>query len=197
MNRPRKCLKGCFVVVVLPLPQVFMFKKIRKAGKTAFGLFIFLLILGLLLPDPMQMPVMGAGPADYHKDSFWYYPWGRSVTHKGVDIFARRGTEIRSAGRGIVVYAGEIEMGGKVVLVLGPGWRLHYYAHLDEIRTSTLSYAGQQTSLGTVGDSGNAKGKQPHLHYSILTLVPYPWRIDGSIQGWKKMFYLNPISYFQ
>ncbi|HEB59025.1 MAG TPA: M23 family peptidase, partial [Gammaproteobacteria bacterium] len=29
-------------------------------------------------------------------------------------------------------------------------------------------------------------------HYSILTLIPYPWRWDASPQGWKKMFYLDP-----
>jgi hypothetical protein len=46
-----------------------------------------------------------------------------------------------------------------------------------------------------VGDSGNAKGKPTHLHYSIVTLVPHPWRIDGSPQGWKKMFYLDPTRY--
>lgn len=43
--------------------------------------------------------------------------------------------------------------------------------------------------------TGNAKGKPPHLHYSIITLFPYLWRVDRSEQGWKKMFYLNPIAY--
>jgi len=49
--------------------------------------------------------------------------------------------------------------------------------------------------IGTVGATGNAKGKSPHLHYSMTTIVPYPWRIDFAKQGWKKMFYLNPIDY--
>jgi ABC-type polysaccharide/polyol phosphate export permease len=33
------------------------------------------------------------------------------------------------------------------------------------------------------------------LHYSIVTIFPYVWRIDSDRQGWKKMFYLNPIAY--
>lgn len=32
----------------------------------------------------------------------------------------------------------------------------------------------------------------PHLHYAVLTLIPYPWRWDGSAHGWMWMFYLAP-----
>jgi hypothetical protein len=46
--------------------------------------------------------------------------------------------------------------------------------------------------LGRVGTSGNAIGKPAHLHYSIISLLPLPWRMDTSAQGWKKMFFLNP-----
>ncbi|MFN8260884.1 MAG: hypothetical protein U0X41_08140 [Chitinophagales bacterium] len=53
------------------------------------------------------------------------------------------------------------------------------------------------TVIVSVGTTGNAKGKPPHLHYAITTLLPYFWRIDNSPQGWNKMFYLNPISYLE
>ena len=86
-------------------------------------------------------------------------------------------------------------MGGKVVLVLGPKWRLHYYAHLDSISTGFFSIVSPSKEIGRVGATGNAAGKPPHLHYAIKTLIPYPWRMDRSVQGWKKMFYLNPIPY--
>jgi len=141
------------------------------------------------------MPVDGATTADYNKQSFWYYPWGKSGTHKGVDIFAKEGTAVRSATSGLVVFCGQINMGGNVVLVLGPKWRLHYYAHLKEIKTSLFSWVDSGKVIGTVGTTGNAAGKTPHLHYSITTLIPYLWRIDTDKQGWKKMFYLNPIDY--
>ncbi len=143
------------------------------------------------------MPVEGATKADYNHESFWYYPWGRSVTHKGVDVFARKGTNVFSSTPGIVLYTGKISMGGNVVLVLDPKWRLHYYAHLDSITTSFLSLVNGNKSIGTVGASGNAAGKPPHLHYSIITMIPYPWRVDSEKQGWKKMFYLNPVSFIE
>ena len=159
-------------------------------------LFLFL-ILPLLIPQNFTMPVEGASQSDYNKDSFWYYPWGKSVTHKGVDIFAKTGTGVHSSTAGIVLYAGNIKMGGNVVLILGPKWRIHYYAHLHELNTSSFDWSSNGERIGTVGTSGNAAGKAPHLHYSIVTIVPYLWRIDDAPQGWKKMFYLNPIDYLK
>lgn len=156
-----------------------------------------ILIIGFIIPQDLKMPVVNAGSSDYNHDSFWYYPWGKSVTHKGVDIFAKKGTTINSATIGLVLYSGKVNIGGNVVAVLGPKWRVHYYAHLDELEVSTLSLLSSTSELGTVGDSGNAKGKQPHLHYSIVSMVPLFWLADDSIQGWKKMFYLDPIGYLK
>ena len=89
------------------------------------------------------------------------------------------------------------EQGGKVVVALGPKWRIHYYAHLHSVEV----YPGQPlltgSVLGSVGDSGNARGKPAHLHYSIVSLLPLPWRADDSTQGWKKMFYLDPNQLLQ
>lgn len=154
-----------------------------------------MIFIGLLLPQTFKTPVSGASEADYNSQSFWYYPWGKSGTHKGVDIFAARGTDVVSATNGVVLYSGEIKLGGKVIFILGPKWRIHYYAHLNERNTSFFDIVNINEKIGTVGTSGNASGKQPHLHYSITTLIPYFWLIDNSPQGWKKMFYLNPIEF--
>lgn len=168
--------------------------KLRK--KILIG-FLAIFLIGFLIPQNLRMPVKGATKSDYNPKSFWFYPWGKSVTHKGVDIFAKRGTEITSSTVGLVLYSGEIPMGGKVALILGPKWRLHYYAHLNELKTSSFSLVNKNSTIGTVGASGNAAGKPPHLHYSIVTVIPYVWRIDPDRQGWKKMFYLNPMEYLE
>lgn len=143
------------------------------------------------------MPVKDATASDYNSKSFWFYPWGKSVTHKGIDIFAKKGTEITAATSGIVLYSGTIRMGGNIVVILGPKWRLHYYAHLNELHSSALAIVSKNTTIGSVGISGNASGKSPHLHYAIVSLIPYVWRIDSDRQGWRKMFYLNPIDFLK
>jgi len=168
----------------------------KKRKKLLLGV-LTILIIGFLIPQNLKMPVKGASKSDYNSESFWYYPWGKSVTHKGVDIFAKKGTEINSSTLGLVLYVGKISKGGNFALILGPKWRLHYYAHLDELKTIPFSLVNNESIIGTVGTSGNAVGKPPHLHYSILTIIPYVWKIDSDKQGWKKMFYLNPIEYLK
>jgi peptidoglycan LD-endopeptidase LytH len=155
---------------------------------------LLLLAVPFLLPEWPRIPVAGATAADWNPATFWYEPWGASGVHKGIDIFAKKGRPVIAPTYGITLFSGEIARGGQVVALLGPKLRIHYFAHLD----ATLVYPGEPvrtgSPLGRVGDSGNAKGKPAHLHYSVLTLVPYPWRADGSTQGWKKMFYLDPFA---
>ena len=62
---------------------------------------------------------------------------------------------------------------------------------------SNFSFVANGEQLGTVGTTGNAAGKPPHLHYSIVTPIPNFWNLDTDKQGWKKMFYLNPIDYLK
>jgi len=149
-------------------------------------------MLGFILPDMLVIPVASARPSDWNKDTFWYEPWGKSRTHKGIDIFAKQGTPVLAATGGIVVFNSEMGIGGNVVAVLGPKWRIHYYAHLKQSDTHWGSLISRGEPLGKVGNSGNASHKPPHLHYSILTPILYPWRWDGATQGWMKMFFLNP-----
>lgn len=167
----------------------------RKSIKIVMLGIVIIAIAGFVVPQDLRMPVAGANANSYNHETFWHEGWGSSVVHKGVDIFAKRGTPIHSSTRGIVVAASEGGKGGKYVVILGPKWRLHYYAHLDEITTKPFALVSHDTVIGTVGNTGNAATTPAHLHYSIATLVPYPWRIDDAPVGWQKMFYLNPIEY--
>ncbi len=60
----------------------------------------------------ISIPIEGASHSDYNKESFWAYPWGKSVVHKGVDVFAKKGTKVVAASGGLVLYKGYISAGG-------------------------------------------------------------------------------------
>lgn len=166
--------------------------------KKWFWVPLVILLVGFLLPQPMSIPVSGATPSSWDDNSFWAYPWGSSVTHKGIDIFAAKGTPVIASTYGIVVYTHDGGKGGKSVMVLGPKWRFHYYAHLDEIHAFPLQPVKIGAVLGTVGNTGNAVGKPTHLHYAITTPFPYVHLRDpAAVQGWKKMFYLDPDTWLR
>jgi murein DD-endopeptidase MepM/ murein hydrolase activator NlpD len=160
----------------------------------SIGAFLLLIIsINWFWPHRFQLPVVGMTRDSYDQKSFWYYPWGKSVTHKGVDIFAKKGTVVLPVTPGFVIYSGTNDMGGEVVLVLGPKLRTHYYAHLKARNVSTGEWLSKSDTLGWVGDSGNAKGKPPHLHYCIKSLLPIYSNKTEEIQGDLKIWYINPI----
>ncbi|MFC7517738.1 M23 family metallopeptidase [Herbaspirillum sp. GCM10030257] len=109
----------------------------------------------------------------------WHAPRDTNRRHEGIDIFAKRGTPVRSTTPGVVSRIATTKLGGNVVWVFGPGGYRHYYAHLHQaanIRTGQRIEAG--TLLGFVGNTGNAKHTPPHLHYGIYTPIgavnPFP-----------------------
>lgn len=169
---------------------------IQKKTKTAIGILVTALLLvlagGFCLPERLTIPVQGATKADWNPKSFWFSPWGKSGVHKGIDIFAKEGISVIAASPGLVVNAGFTPGGGNVVSVLGPKWRVHYYAHLNTIKVSSGEFVRQGQTIGSVGSTGNAVGKAPHLHYAIITQVPYFWLFETGKYGLDRMFYLSP-----
>ncbi len=167
----------------------------RFSARQLFVVVFTVFVAIVVAPEWPAIPVSGATPADWNPDSFWSEPWGKSGVHKGIDIFAAKGATVVAPTYGLVVYRGTIPLGGRVTVVLGPKWRLHYFAHLESADAPPGFPVRTGSVIGSVGDSGNAQGKQPHLHYAILSLIPYPWKIDTSSQGWKKMFFMDPAAW--
>lgn len=168
-----------------------------KRRHLVLRILLVVVLLGLLFPGQATIPVQHATTADWNANTFWYEPWGVSGVHKGIDIFAASGQPVLAATSGVVVYSGKVRIGGEVIAVLGPQWRVHYYAHLETRDTAAGDFVSQGEPIGTVGNSGNAAGKASHLHYAVVTALPYPWRITRDTQGWKRMFYLDPAEQFK
>lgn len=144
------------------------------------------------------MPVKNATVRDWNTNSFWYYPWGLSGVHKGIDIFAPHGTPVRATTGGIVLYSGRNGIGGNVVYMLGANWRFHYYAHLDRTMVPAFMPVAAGRLIGTVGTSGNAQGKQPHLHYTIKSAFPRFWTYNAKhYSSWNRTYYLDPGKFLQ
>ena len=111
--------------------------------------------------------------------------------HAGIDIFAKKGTPVHPAIGGIVIATTyNFGAGGNSVLIFSTGFRFHYYAHLSEIDTHMGAIVTLNSTIGKVGNTGNAAGKPHHLHYSIASFIPQgDWRWEPR----HFVFYINPI----
>jgi murein DD-endopeptidase MepM/ murein hydrolase activator NlpD len=130
-------------------------------------------------PAPTALPVPVEGVASQQIADTWGAARGQNRRHEGVDIFAARGTPVRATTHGFIVRRGTNRLGGRIVVVAGPDWQYHYYAHLDNwAGVGVGDWVERGTVLGFVGDSGNARGTPPHLHYGIYTddgpINPHP-----------------------
>jgi murein DD-endopeptidase MepM/ murein hydrolase activator NlpD len=107
---------------------------------------------------------MGTANTDYSRQATHAGAGGHLNGHIGVDIFGPKGTPILAPVDGKVKFGGN----GLTVIIEDPetGYS-HWLGHLDSItvKEGDFVFAGQQ--VGTLGDSGNAKGTAPHLHYNI------------------------------
>ena len=186
-------------------------KRAKKLLKPAGIIALLFITVGFLPPSVMVIPVQSrvpcrkvaepkqvqnTGTCYWDAQSFWYYPWGESIVHKGIDIFAQEGDTVLAATYGVVIDKGYGPVSGNYVKILGPNWRIQYYAHMKKSNVRLLQFVSKGEKIGEVGNTGNAMGKPYHLHFSVTTILPHFWKIDDSIQGWKKSFYLNPEDFF-
>jgi len=88
--------------------------------------------------------------------------------HHGVDIFAKRHTPILAPVDGIIRFVGTRGIGGKVVWMRNPktGDNL-YFAHLQDYQVERYQRVSAGDTIGTVGNTGNARTTPPHLHFGI------------------------------
>lgn len=129
-----------------------------------------------------ELPTANSLPSPLPKQNLtdtWGTARSQGRSHEGIDIFAPRGTPIQATTQGIVRKVGENNLGGRVVVVVGPGGAGHYYAHLEDYADiSPNDWVSAGDTIGYVGDSGNAKGTPPHVHYGIYingsAVNPYP-----------------------
>ena len=90
--------------------------------------------------------------------------------HQGVDMFAPMRTPAAAIVDGTLTRREESTLGGLSVYLRGNDGTEYFYTHLAayaDVAPGQKVSAGR--TIGYVGDTGNAKGGPPHLHFEIRT----------------------------
>jgi murein DD-endopeptidase MepM/ murein hydrolase activator NlpD len=110
---------------------------------------------------PTLLPVeKGLLTADYETDDYS----GRTP-HRGIDIAAPRGTLVRAAADGIVVFSGfTYDLGNLLIIYHGAGL-FTYYGHNQRLLVARNAVVKKGTFIALLGNSGISSA--PHLHFEI------------------------------
>ncbi len=93
-----------------------------------------------------------------------YGPKGKGRDNDGINIGAPKGSPVKAAEGGMVVYAGnEMKGFGNLVLIRHQGGWVTAYAHLDRITVTKEAIVAKGDMIGTVGSTGGVSS--PQLHF--------------------------------
>jgi hypothetical protein len=147
-------------------------------------------VLARLAPDgvPRQSDILAvigrfpvAGLAWWQDDWHAYRCCPYPHLHQGLDLFAPRGTPVVASADGVVTLKAYGAVSGMAVEIRDLAGTEYFYAHLSGfasgIQAGTRVREGQV--LGYVGDTGNARGTSPHLHFEVqpggVPVPPMPY----------------------
>jgi len=149
----------------------------------------------IAIPSPSPLPTSASGliipvagvRADQLVDTFTSSR-SEGRVHDAIDIMAPGGTPVVAAFDGEIIRFFDSERGGITIYQLTPDKKfVLYYAHLQR-RADGISegmQVKQGTTIGFVGDTGNAGPGNTHLHFSIAAITDPKHFWTGT--------YLNPF----
>ena len=109
---------------------------------------------------PTYLPVEGVLTSDFSESKS-----AAQNQHRGVDIAAPRGSFVRAAADGVVVFADwTFDLGNLIILYHGNGF-ITYYGHNQSLLTSRSSMVKKGDPISLLGNSGESSA--PHLHFEI------------------------------
>lgn len=111
-----------------------------------------------------------AGPVSF--TDTWGAPRSGGRSHAGVDMFAAHGTPVVAPVDGVVEHRSN-GVGGPSFYLWGDDGNYYYGTHLSRYGSVT-GWVAAGTIVGYVGNTGNAAGTAPHLHFEI-----HPGRAQG------------------
>ena len=123
---------------------------------------------------PWVCPVQGG--ATFTND--YGFPRSGGRRHQGNDLFAPRGTPVVASVGGSYRRSSN-GLGGISYYLQGDDGNTYYGTHMSSYGPVPPGRVGQGAVLGFVGNTGNARGTSPHLHFEIHpggggAVNPYP-----------------------
>lgn len=126
-----------------------------------------------LAQDGPALPVVSgatacpvAGPTSF-TDTYGAFRGG-GRTHQGVDMFAAMRTPVAAIVDGRILRRQTSDLGGLSVYLAGDDGNEYFYTHLAAYSDAAPGDKVKKGAIiGYVGDSGNAKGGPPHLHFEV------------------------------
>lgn len=133
----------------------------------------------------IEMPVVGVQPEDL-VNSFGASRDGGRRRHRGIDIFAPKGTPVVAVSDGQISFIGTESKAGKCLWLVNDAGVSFFYAHLDKWASGL--HEGQSVRagdvVGYVGRTGNARHSSHHLHFAIhresQAVNPYSYLVTST-----------------
>lgn len=117
------------------------------------------------ISQPPSEPAPAAVAWDWPVHGTLLNPYDESAGSKGIDIAGQKGSPVRAAAAGRVMYAGDGLRGyGKLIIIKHSDSLLSAYAHQEKI----LVAEGERVALGhQVGTMGDSDAQRVKLHFEI------------------------------
>lgn len=109
---------------------------------------------------------LGTANTDFSKEPTYSGVGGHLKGHIGIDIFGSKGTPILAPVSGKVKYNNS--NGNAIIIEDSETGYSHWLGHLDSRTVEDGDYVSAGEQVGTLGNTGNAIGTAPHLHYNIF-----------------------------
>jgi murein DD-endopeptidase MepM/ murein hydrolase activator NlpD len=111
---------------------------------------------------PFVCPVQGGG---LNFIDSWGFARSGGRSHKGTDMMAAYGTPTVAPVSGRVEHR-TVNLGGNAWYLYGDDGNMYYGAHLSRFAHAD-GWVAKGTVIGFVGESGDAAGTSPHLHFEL------------------------------
>jgi peptidoglycan LD-endopeptidase LytH len=128
-----------------------------------------------------------AGPSRFSDD--WLFPRPGGRYHEGIDLFAARGAPVVAVAGGTLFRVGYSGVSGNRLWLRDAAGTEFFYAHLDAFSPAVRegAHVEKGTVIGYNGDTGDARGTSPHVHFEIHPGGGGPIRPYPIVSAWPRI----------